>query len=156
MTWTLIIILILVGFLFLLLEILVLPGTNIAGILGFVLIGIGVYFAFRIGTTAGVITLGGSVVLSVVFLMLVLKSKTWKKLTLKSEIDSKVNVIDESQVKVGDTGLTVSRLAPAGKAMFKNDYFEVHTQGEFIDPDTEIIVTKVDFNKIYVKLKTNT
>jgi len=103
-----------------------------------------------------VITLGGSVVLSVVFLMLVLKSKTWKKLTLKSEIDSKVNVIDESQVKVGDTGLTVSRLAPAGKAMFKNDYFEVHTQGEFIDPDTEIIVTKVDFNKIYVKLKTNT
>jgi len=153
MTWTLIIILILVGFLFLLLEILVLPGTNIAGILGFVLIGIGVYFAFKIGTTEGVITLSASVVCSVAFLYIVLKSNTWKKLTLKSEIDSKVNVIDESKVKRGDAGITVSRLAPAGKAMINNEYFEVHTIGEFIDPDTDIVVTKVDFNKIYVKLK---
>jgi membrane-bound ClpP family serine protease len=156
MTWTLIIILILVGFLFLLLEILVLPGTSVAGIIGFVLIGIGVYFSFRISSTAGYITLGSSLVMSVVFLMLVLKSRTWKKLTLKSEIDGKVNVIEEDQVKVGDTGVTVSRLAPAGKAMINNDYFEVHTIGEFVDPNIEIIVTKIEFNKIYVKLKNNT
>lgn len=153
MTWTLIIILILVGFLFLLLEILVLPGTNISGILGFVLIGVGVYFAFKIGTTAGVITLIASLVCSVVFLVIVLKSNTWRKLTLKAEINGKVNVIDKNLVKAGDSGKTVSRLAPAGKALINNDYYEVHTMGEFLDPDLDITVIKVDFNMIYVKLK---
>lgn len=153
MTWTLIIILILVGFLFLLLEILVLPGTNVAGILGFVLIGIGVYFAFKISTTAGVITLIASLVCSVVFLVIVLKSNTWRRLTLKAEINGKVNVIDKNLVKAGDSGKTVSRLAPAGKALINNDYYEVHTMGEFLDPDLDITVIKVDFNMIYVKLK---
>lgn len=154
MTWTVILVLILVGFLFLLLEILVLPGTNIAGILGFALIGIGIWQAFAVyGTRSGVITLGASFILTIIFLTFALKSKTWNRLTLKSEIDGKVNVIDEINVKAGDEGITVSRLAPAGKALIKNDYYEVHTTGEFVNPNTEIIVTKVEFNKIYVKLK---
>jgi membrane-bound serine protease (ClpP class) len=72
---------------------------------------------------------------------------------LKTNIDSKVNVIDDIKVKVGDTGKADSRLVPAGKAFINGEYFEVRTTGEFIDPGTELVVTKVEFNKIFVKRK---
>lgn len=155
MTWTIIAVLIIVGFLFLLLEILVLPGTNIAGILGFALIGIGVWQAYAVyGGVAGTITLGATLLLSFIALYYSLKSKTWKKAALNKEIDSKVNVINVDKIKVGDTGKAISRINPMGKALVNGEYFEVKSQGEFIDEGSEIEVTKIEYNKISVKLKT--
>ena len=72
---------------------------------------------------------------------------------LKSEIDSKVNVIDMEKIKVGDTGKTVSRLVPAGKAIINGDFYEVRTTGEFLDQDTEIEIEKIEANKIFIKPK---
>ncbi len=156
MTWTLIVILLLVGFVLLLLEMLVIPGITVAAILGFVAIALAVWGAFAsYGSTAGFITLASGLLGSVVLLIVALKAKTWNRFSLKSSIDSKVNVIGETDVRPGDSGKTVSRLAPAGKAMINGEYYEVHTIGEFIDPGSEIIVTKVEFNKITVKLKNN-
>ncbi len=154
MTWTIIAILIVIGFLFLLLEILVLPGTNVAGFIGFALIAIGVWQAYAThGNLAGSLTLAGSVIFSGIALYFSLKSGTWKRASLNKNSDSKVNVIDETKIKVGDTGKTVSRLVPMGKAIINKDYFEVKTQGEFIDEGTEIEVISIDFNKITVKPK---
>jgi membrane-bound ClpP family serine protease len=123
-------------------------------VLGFVAIALAVWGAFTsYGSTAGFITLAVSMVGSVVFLIIALKAKTWNRFSLKSSIDGKVNVIGDSAVRAGDFGKTVSRLAPSGNAMINGDYYEVHTIGEFIDPGSEIVVIKVEFNKITVKLK---
>ncbi|MBN2173008.1 MAG: serine protease [Bacteroidales bacterium] len=152
MTWTIIGVLIGVGFLFLLLEILVLPGTNIAGVIGFVLLGIGIWQAYEVyGGFAGTITLMGTILLSMFALYLALKSKTWKRAALNKNIDGKVNEIDPEKLKPGDRGKTVSRLVPMGKAVFNGEYYEVKTSGEFVDPETEIEVVKIEFNKILVK-----
>jgi len=78
--------------------------------------------------------------------------KTWKPLMLKTEIDSKVNVLD-TNITVGMEGKTVSRLAPAGKAVFENIMEEVFSQNEFIDENQQVIITKIEGNKIIVKLK---
>lgn len=154
MTWTIIAILIVVGFLFLLLEILVLPGTNVAGVIGFVLIAIGVWQAYAIyGSLAGSLTLVGSIVFSVVALYYSLKSGTWKRASLKRNIEGKVNLVDPNKLKVGDQGKTVSRLAPMGKAIINNEYFEVKTFGAYVDEGTEVEVISIDFNKITVKPK---
>lgn len=154
MTWTIIAVLIFVGFLFMLLEILVFPGTGIAGIIGFVLIAIGVWQAFVAhGVLAGTITLAGSLVFSVIALFYSLKSKTWKRASLNKNIDGKVNLVDETKIKPGDTGTAVSRLAPMGKAYINGEYFEVKTFGEYIDAGTEIEVLQIEFNKITVKPK---
>ena len=154
MTWTIIAVLIIVGLIFLILEILVVPGTTFVGIIGFILIVIGIWQSFSVyGNIAGSITLGSCILLTVVTLYYSLRSNTWKKFMLKTDIKSKVNVIDEKKIKVGDTGKTVSRLAPAGKAMINNSFYEVHTTGDFIDEGREIIILKINFNKIYVKLK---
>jgi len=125
MTWTIIAVLIIVGFLFLLLEILVLPGTNIAGIIGFVLIAIGVWQAYVVyGAIAGSLTLAGSVVFSVISLYYSLKSGTWKKASLKKNIESKVNLVDPKKIKIGDTGKAVSRLVPINFISFENTSYK--------------------------------
>jgi len=153
MDWSLIIVLIFAGLFFLVLEILVFPGTSIVGIIGFMLIAIGIYSAYSShGVTYGHYTLGASLVFTILTLYLSLRSKTWNRFMLKKEIDGKVNIIDIN-LKVGDTGKTVSRLAPMGNALINNDIHEVSTKGEFIDQEQEIIVTKIELNKIYVKLK---
>ncbi|MCF8234604.1 MAG: hypothetical protein K9G67_06900 [Bacteroidales bacterium] len=156
MGWTLIAILIFIGLLFLVLEILVFPGQAVAGIIGLVIITVAIWQTYiHIGTSAGHITLASTLGASVILLIVALRSKTWKYSMLSDNIDGKVNLLSDEQIKKGDSGKTVSRLNPAGKALINDDYFEVHTQGDYIDPGTEIIVTKIEFNKIYVKQKTN-
>jgi membrane-bound ClpP family serine protease len=152
MSWTIIAVLIIVGFLFLLLEILVLPGTSVSGIIGFILLAIGIWQAYAVyGSLAGTITLIGTLLFSLIALYYALKSRTWKRASLSKNIDGKVNVIDKTKIKAGDKGKTVSRLSPMGKAMINEEYYEVKTTGEFLDPETNIEVVKIDFNKIYVK-----
>jgi len=152
MTWTLIVVLILVGFLFLLLEVLVLPGTNVSGVIGFLLIAAGVWQSFsRYGDGAGTITLIASLVFSVVFLGFALKSKTWNRALLKTEIGGRVNLVDIADIKSGDKGKTVSRLNPSGKALINGSYYEVKTLGAYVEQDTDIEIIKIEANKITVK-----
>lgn len=152
MDWSIIIALLVAGILFLLAEILVLPGATVAGILGFVLIGIAIFLTYKTrSTTEGHIVVAVALVLSVTTLVLALRSRTWKKAMLDRAIDSKVNVIDDQLVKPGDKGVSISRLAPAGKGKINNQIFEVHTQGEFLDPDKKFEVVKVEGYKIIVK-----
>jgi len=154
MFWLVVVTLILIGLAFLLLEILVIPGTGVAGIIGFILIGIGVWQAYvYYGTVSGHWVLAGTFVATIAVLVLSLRSKTWRKVMLKSEIDGRVNLVDEINLKKGDEGKTVSRLAPMGKALFGTEYYEVKTQGDFIDPGTEVIIEKIEDHKIFVKRK---
>ena len=149
---TLIIILASLGFLLLLLELLVLPGVGVAAVGGFALLGISVWQVYsQYGNTAGSWALGALVVASIVLIWLALRSKTWSRVTLKSEIDSKADGQPDVPIQVGDKGITVSRLAPSGKALINDDYFEVRTFGELIDPDQNVEVIKIDYRTIYVK-----
>lgn len=152
--WTVILVLIATGLLMVLLEILVIPGGGLAGIVGFVLMASGVWFAFtREGNEAGLYTLAGTILVNIAALTLALRSKTWDKAMLKSNIDSKVNVVDHEQVKPGNTGVTISRCAPSGKAVINGEIHEVHTRSEFLDENTPIEVLKVEGYKIYIKSK---
>lgn len=154
MSWTVILALILVGLLFLILEILVVPGTTVVGVVGFILMAIGIWQTYVVyGSAKGHWVLAGSVVLTLGALVLSLRSKTWNRAMLHTEILGKTNVYDAGKVKVGDNGKAVSRLVPMGKAFINDDYYEVRTSGEFLDQETEIIVTKIEHNKIYVKPK---
>jgi membrane-bound ClpP family serine protease len=154
MHWILILTLILIGLIFLALEILVIPGVGIAGIIGFILIAVGVWQTYAgHGMLAGHLVLAGTFALTVITLVLSLRGKTWRRLALSTSIDSKVNLIDEENVKPGDGGKTVSRLAPMGKALINGEFYEVSTNGDFIDQQTEIVVLKIDHSKIIVKRK---
>jgi|AntAceMinimDraft_16_1070373.scaffolds.fasta_scaffold15546_1 membrane-bound ClpP family serine protease len=154
MSISLIITLIVIGLILLLLEIFVIPGTGIAGILGFAMVFFAIYKSYKdYDNPTGHYILVATLVVTFALLYFSFKSKTWKNTMLKSSINSKVNIIDKNLVKQGDIGKTVSRLAPSGKATINGVLYEVHTTGGFIDEKSEIIVLKIELNKIIVKLK---
>ena len=147
----LIILLILIGLSLVVLEIIVIPGA-IAGIIGALIIIFAIWESFEVyGNTYGYITLFSTLFVTAIALYFTLKSKTWNKIMLTTKINSKVNVIENEIVKVGDSGITISRLAPAGKAMINGEFYEVHTNSEFIDQNQDIIIIKIDHNRIIVK-----
>lgn len=151
MSLLLIILLILIGLILVILEIIVIPGV-IVGIIGVFIIIFGIWESFNVyGNTIGFITLFSTLFVSAISLYFTLKSKTWNKLMLYSKIESKVNTIEHDKIKLGDTGITISRLAPSGKALINDEFYEVHTNSEFIDQNQNIIITKIDYNKIIVK-----
>jgi len=154
MHWLLILTFILIGLIFMVLEVLVIPGFGFAGVIGFILVAIGVWQTYAAyGLMAGHLVLAGTFVMTVLILFLSLRSKTWKRLALSDEIDGKVNVIDLEKVKPGAKGKTVSRLAPMGKALINGEYYEVSTDGDFIDQQTEVVIARIEHNKIIVKRK---
>ncbi len=154
MTWLIVASLIVIGILFLLLEILVVPGTTIVGLLGVGLLVSGVVMAFiSYGTTTGLVTLAASLLLSVAAIAISLKSNTWKSAMLSTSNLGRVNTMEEGIVVAGDEGLTVSRLNPYGKALIKDEYYEVVSRDALVNENTPIVVIKVEGNKIIVKPK---
>lgn len=149
MNTTLLIIVLLLGVLLLTLEIVALPG-GIAGIFGTLLIAFGVWQTYALfGNTTGTIVLLCAIALCVLLLVLFMKRKTWSRFSLNEEIDSKVNQL-EPTVKVGARGVTISRLAPTGKALFDGEQVEVHAVNKFIDPDHPIEVVAIEGYRIDV------
>ena len=147
----LIVIVLAVGLTLLTLEIVALPG-GIAGGIGILMLAFGIWWTYnKYGNTAGTCVLVGCVILTIVFLAFLLKSKTWKRFSLNEESDSKVNQVDTVAIQVGAKGKTVARLAPTGKALIDGQMVEVHAINKFIDPDRSVEVVAVEGYRIDVK-----
>ena len=149
MNTTLIIIVLLLGILLLTLEIVALPG-GVAGFFGTALIVFGVWQTYDLfGNNIGTIVLLCCIALCALLLAIFMKRKTWNRFSLNEESDSRVNQL-ESNVKVGSKGVTISRLAPTGKALIDGDQVEVHAVNKFIDPDRTIEVVGIEGYRIDV------
>jgi membrane-bound ClpP family serine protease len=148
-----IILLILLGIILFLVEFLIIPGVTVAGIGGAILFAVAVFVSYRThGTAVGNYTLLATLVISVVSLIIALRSKTWRRFMLKTNIDSKVEVgLEEQKIRPGDTGVTLTRLAPVGMVTVNNLTIEGKSIGGFLDPDTKIEVVKVLGTQIIVK-----
>lgn len=150
----LVITMIIVGLLLLFAEILIIPGVGVAGILGLMsLAGSCVYAFLEISTTAGVVVTAVLSVLLVALTIYVLRAKTWKRISLNTNIESKA--VADIAVSVGDEGKTLTRLVPMGQALLGGASVEVKALEGMIDPDVEVVVVMIDDNKIYVKPKEN-
>lgn len=149
-----IVLLILIGFLLLFIEFLIIPGITIAGIGALILIGGGIFCGYFFhGITAGNYIMLSTGCGLIIFFVFALKLKTWKRFGLKSEIGGRVGTLDDSALLVGDSGVTVSRLAPIGKAMFNDIQYEVRSEGAYIDAHKEVTIINIEGNKIFVELK---
>jgi len=149
-----IILLIFLGLLLLLIEFAVIPGITIAGIGGFVLLGLSVYIAFvQYGTVTGFITLAVVLIAAPMMIYYFFKSKTGKKMLLETQITGKVETFLHENIHPGDSGKTLGRLNPMGKIKINGETIEAKSNGLFIDPGTEIIVVKVLSNSVIVEPK---
>jgi len=156
MSITVIILLILLGIILFLVEFLLVPGITIAGIGGGILLIGSIYLGYHYhGPVVGNYILLSTIAISVVTLYFALKSKTWKRVMLESNIDSRVETVSPGQgrVKAGDEGETLTRLNPMGKVMINAEVFEGKVLDSFLDPHVPIQVVRVENNKLIVKPK---
>ena len=151
---TVIIILIVLGIMLFVIEFLLVPGVTIAGIGGLILTVFGVYKAFNdFGSPVGIWVLIGTIILSVFVIAMSLRARTWNKLMLKTNVEGTVDKdLTEEQVKVGDGGTAVTRLAPMGKIRVKDLVREAKSIEGYINEHTGIEVVSVEGTRISVKI----
>ncbi len=150
----LIITLIAIGLLLIAIEVLIIPGIGIAGILGVLSLIGAVFVSFSMyGATTGLIILGAIIFILIIFTWVILRSNTWKKLTLNDSIKSKVNTtIEENSLSIGEIGTVTARLSPIGKVRFKSTEAEVKSLDGIINSGETVKIIKIEDNTIIVKL----
>ncbi len=151
----LIISLIIVGIFLILAEFLVIPGFGIAGVLGLASMVGSCWITYtEFGHFWGSVVVATNILIFIVVLILSLRSNTWKKLSLKTNIKAKVdNTPMDKGISIGTKGISTTRLAPSGLAKFNNTTTEVFSMGALVEPNTPIIVEEIEGNKIVVTIE---
>lgn len=104
----------------------------------------------------GHLTLSLSIITFGIIFAWLLRSRSFNKIALKTDIDSKLISSRDLGIEPGDEGITLSRLAPIGKARIKGINVEAKSQDELIDENTPIVVIRVDSYNVIVRPKEET
>lgn len=139
------------GVLFLIAELVLLPGVSIGALLSMVCYGSAIYLGFQESTTMGVVMIVLAVVSALVASVFSLRAKTWQRFALNKEIQSQSMPSPADEVKVGARGVTVSRLSPMGKVEIEGRMYEAKSMDAYIDPKCAIEVVGFENFSVIVK-----
>lgn len=138
--------------LLLLVELFVIPGSSLAAILSAVCLAWAVAYAFiNIGSMAGIITLIIALILGFCVLSVFMRSKTLDKVALKEDISATVDRSAAEQIRVGDKGVAITRLALIGNADINGHVVEVRSASGFLNEKTPVEVIRISDNEIVVQ-----
>ena len=135
----------------LLLEIFFLPGITIAGIGGMLFAIGGIIYAYSVGSVTGHITLVCSLALFFGVFFRLLRANSFQRVVLKTNVDATLESMRDLGLQLGDEGITLSRLAPIGKARFNNTTVEAKAQEDFIDEQTPVIIVRIEGYNVIVE-----
>jgi len=145
-----------VGLLLILIELHVLPGHGVAGIVGAVMLVAAVLLAFgTVFIVAALQALAIAIVLSVVGAILLQRVFTEnafaKRLIFAGAQGPDYVASADHRSLLGATGVAASFLRPAGVATFGRERVDVLTEGEFVPAGTPVRVTRVEGARIFVR-----
>jgi len=141
---------IVLGFVFLIIELFLIPGFSVPGLAGLALIGYGVFKAKVVYGMAGALyTLLLSLAAAAVLVRVAVKSRAAARMQLDYNEKDAVAVDDHSAL-VGKTGTTVTNLRPSRIAMIDNVRYDVIADGAFIDAGKPVVVEAVEGARIVV------
>lgn len=144
--------LIIAGLLLFAIEVFLIPGISIAGIASAGCILYAIYYAFdTLGILPGVVTLIASAIGVAGVTVWFLRSKTVDKLSLKKTIDYRPEPLKDLNLKAGDKGMALTRLALIGNAEFDGHIIEVRSADGFIDEKTPVQVERILEGIVMVK-----
>lgn len=163
------IVLFIVGLILLIVEILVIPGFGIFGILGIVFMISGLAFSlvlndfFDFNVTSGerlvnsfllvVISIIAAITVSVLIGGNILKSRAFKRLVLEDE----QTAVEGYQVTkpaidlIGKQGFAKTALRPSGKIELDRVWYDAVSNDGYIDSGTDIVVNKIENYNVIVK-----
>lgn len=147
--------LIIIGFVLILIEIFLVPGFNIFGVFGFIMVVLGIIFAYsRLSLATANFIMVISLIIALVLVRFVVKSKTWRRIVLndKQEKAQGFHASTENLAKlIGKRGIAYTPLRPAGIALIEDQKIDVMTEGGFIEKNQEIEVILVEGNRVVVR-----
>lgn len=164
------ILLLIAGILLLMLEIFVIPGFGVAGILGIVLVCMSLVLIMLNNTFFDFTLVDGDKALAALsvtflaFLVFILSffafghkiflSKRFSKITLNETLTTSTeNVLTPKimEVLIGKHGISHTTLRPSGKVEIENQVFDALTTGDYIEKGESVVVTEVFGQSLKVK-----
>ncbi len=147
-----IVLLVFFGLLFLVAELVLLPGVSIGALLSLVCYGSSIYLAFRdYGPLTGAVVVIAILVLSCIAIVISLRAKTWQRFSLKQEIHSSSMPEPDKELQIGARGTSVSRLSPMGKISIDGRIYEAKSQDIYIDPRSDVEVVGFENYSVIVR-----
>ncbi len=149
----LVVVLLVLGVIALGVEIFIIPGFGVAGILGILaMIGGAVAAWFQYGPFWGGVAAGGTVLVTVIMSVAVLRSRTVRKrLVLDTQLSRGGGTESQELVElVGKRGTAKTDLRPAGIAEVDGRRVDVVSQGRFIEKGAPVKVVEIDGPRVVV------
>jgi membrane-bound serine protease (ClpP class) len=153
-----------VGIGLLIVEVFILPGFGIAGVLGILALvtGLGASLVGESATWPDWIDAAWQVaavlLITLVVMIIVLRwlprIRFARKLVLDDEMSAAkgyASAPEHEHDLLGRTGIAASPLHPAGLASIDGQRIDVISEGGFIEPNTPVTVVRVDGNRVVVK-----
>ncbi|MFZ3129618.1 MAG: NfeD family protein [Desulfosporosinus sp.] len=157
MSQGIIISLIVLGILLLAIEVFVIPGFGVSGILGMAALITGIFLVTD-SILEGALFTGGALILLGIITYVSFRSprtrRLWRKFTLSTSQTLKGGYVApkvQYETYLGRTGISLTQLRPAGTADFDGEHLDVVTEGGFIGPGTGIRVIAVEGTRIIVR-----
>ncbi len=152
MDMLIIVISIILGLFFCVVELLLIPGVAIGAVLSVVCSGYAVYTSFNnYGLVGGVVVTLIILALTTLSVIFSLRAKTWDRFSLKSKISSASTAAPQSSVAIGDRGVATSRLSPMGKVEIAGESYEAKSRSVYIDANREVEVVGFENFSVVVK-----
>lgn len=141
------------GLVLLVVEIFI-PGFGIFGILGICSILLSFYYILGAGVVGAqwlALSLVVAIAIAAVLVKYLPSNPAWKLFVLKDNQKSKYVKSTNYEKYVGKKGTALTVLRPAGRAVIAGDKLDVLTEGDFIEEGSEIVVSRIKNNKIFVE-----
>lgn len=149
--------LILTGLALIAVEVYLVPGFNVVGVFGFVVILFAIGYAFsESGWMGGLYASVGTIVVGGGLFYMMWTSGAWDRFVLATSIRSSDESIEresEHRAKyLGRAGVAMTPLRPTGVAEIDGERIEVVTEGEFIASGSRVRVVAMDRRRFFVRL----
>ncbi|MDX1546814.1 MAG: NfeD family protein [Rhodothermales bacterium] len=148
---------ILTGFALIVAEVYLVPGFNVVGVLGFLLILFAIGFVFvDAGLTGGALTLLATAAAGGGLFYYLWQSGAWNRFILATSLrhdDEAVAREHEHRARyLGKVGTAVTPLRPTGVVEIDGERIEVVTEGEFIAAGSRVRVVAMDRRRYFARL----
>ena len=149
--------LILVGLALVAVEVTVVPGLNVVGVLGAVGAAVGVVYAFvELGVTGGLTALAATLLAAGALGYLLWDSGAWDRFVLSDSLRRDADADAEEHAgrarMLGQSGTALTPLRPGGVAEVGGARVEVETEGSFVAAGSRVRVVALDRRRFIVRV----
>lgn len=137
-------------------EVYLVPGINVFGIIGLVVMVFAVGYVFtESGALGGMITLVGASGACGLMFWAMWQSGAWERFVLSTSLGQGSGEEPETEQRssyLGKMGLAITPLRPTGVVEIEGNRIEVATEGEFIATGSWVRVVAMDRRRFFVRL----